>query len=48
MWGTPLGGPPEAPRTPPGAPGSPTVLEKIAKIHKNYIQNLHAPKYPKL
>ena len=48
MWGPPRGGPPEAPEAPPGVPGCHRVLEKIAKIPKNYIKNLHASKYPKL
>ena len=43
----PWGGPPEAPGTHPGAPGCHRVLEKIAKILKNYKTNLHASKYPK-
>ena len=50
-WGGPwgLGGaPPEAPEAPPGIPGCHRVLEKIEKIPKNYIKNLHASKYPKL
>ena len=47
--GPPLGGgPPKAPQAPPGAPGCPRGLEKIAKILKNYMKNLHASKYPKL
>ena len=44
----PWGGPPEAPGAPPGVPGSHRVLEKIPKILKNYMKNLHASKYPKL
>ena len=43
----PWGGPPGTPRTPPGVPGCQRVLEKIAKILKQYIKNLHASKYPK-
>ena len=43
----PWGGPPEDPPAPPGVPGCHRVLEKIAKILKNYIDNLHASKYPK-
>ena len=43
----PWGGPPWAPRAPPGVPGCQKVLEKIAKILKKYIKNLHASKYPK-
>ena len=44
MWGPPLGGPP---RGPPGVPGCQRVLEKIAKILKKYIKNLHSSKYTK-
>ena len=43
----PWGGPPGTPRAPPGVPGCQRVLEKIAKILKQYIKNLHASKYPK-
>ena len=47
MWGTPWGGPPGTPKTPPGVHGCQRVLEKIAKILKKYIKNLHASKFPK-
>ena len=35
----PLGGPPRTPGAPPGVLGCQRVLEKIAKILKNYIKN---------
>ena len=44
----PLGGPPRGPWSFPGVPWCPRVLEKISKIPKNYIKNIHAKKYPKL
>ena len=34
MWGTPWGGPPRTPKTPPGVLRCQRVLEKIAKILK--------------
>ena len=44
----PFGGAPPGPLgPPPGVPGCQRVLEKIAKILKQYIKNLHASKYPK-
>ena len=43
----PLGGPPWAPRPPPGVPRCQRILEKNAKILKKYIKKLHASKYPK-
>ena len=43
----PWGGPPGASGAPPGVPRCQRVLEKIAKILKNYIGNLHASRYPK-
>ena len=43
----PGGGPPRDPTAPPGVPGCHRVLEKIAKILKNYIKIVHASKYPK-
>ena len=47
-WGTPFGGSPQGPWSFPGVPWCPRVLEKISKIPKNYIKNIHAKKYPKL
>ena len=43
-----MGGPPRGPWSFPGVPWCPRVLEKISKIPKNYIKNIHAKKYPKL
>ena len=43
-----MGGPPQGPWSFPGVPWCPRVLEKISKIPKNYIKNIHAKKYPKL
>ena len=43
----PWGGPPGDPTAPPGVPGCHRVLEKIAKILKNYMKILHTSKYPK-
>ena len=36
-----------APGAPPGVPRCPRVLEKKFKNSENYIENLHASKYPK-
>ena len=46
--GYPFWGPPRGPWSFPGVPWCPRVLEKISKIPKNYIKNIHAKKYPKL
>ena len=43
-----MGGPPQGPWSFPGVPWCPRVLEKISKIPKNYIKNIHAKKYPKI